>query len=113
MPNWDISRGFLSVYISFIKAEGISAAAIGRGRGHYIFCVVFLYIICRKDQRSCDGQDGGLEHNMINYMTIRELLYYTFGDFFPKLEFLFIILILPKGTAKLRWGGGDNIFFRV
>ena len=33
---------------------------------------------------------------------------------FPKLEFLFTILILPKGTAKLRWGdGAKNIFFRV
>ena len=72
----------------------------------------FLYIIRQKDQRSYDGKTGVWGHNMIN-MTIRELLY-TFADFFPKLEFLFIILILPKGTAKLRWGeGGDNIFFRV
>ncbi len=47
-------------------------------------------------------------HIMIN-MTIREL-YYTFADFFPK---LFIILILPKGTAKLQWGGVNNILFRV
>jgi hypothetical protein len=58
---------------------------------------------------------GGVEvgrHNMIN-MTIREL-YYTFADFFPKMEFFFIILILPKGTAKVRWGGGgENIVFRV
>ncbi len=29
-----------------------------RGGGHYIFCVVILYIIRLRDQRSCDGQDG-------------------------------------------------------
>ncbi len=34
-----------------------------------------------------------------------------FRGFFPKLEFVFIILILPKGTAKLRWGeGGGEIY---
>ncbi len=56
-------------------------------------------------------------HNMIN-MTIRDL-HWTFADFFTKLEFsrgLYIILITPKGTAKLRWAGWgaeDTIFFRV
>jgi hypothetical protein len=55
-------------------------------------------------------------HNMIN-MTIIEL-YCTHG-FFPKLEFpggfLYIILISPEGTAKLRWrgGGGKIIVFRL
>jgi hypothetical protein len=47
--------------------------------------------------------------NIIN-MTIREL-YYTFADFCPKPEFLFLVLILPKVTAKLRWGGGGEIYF--
>ncbi len=44
---------------------------------------------------------GGAEvggHKIIN-MTIREL-YYTFADFFPKLEFIFL-------------GGEKNIFFRA
>jgi hypothetical protein len=54
---------------------------------------------------------------MIN-MKIREL-HCTSVDFFTKLEFsrsLNIILISPKGTAKLRWAGWvvkDIIFFRV
>ncbi len=51
------------------------------GRGTLYFLRGFLYIICRKDQRSCDGQEGGSGgHNMKNYMTIREL-YYTFAGF--------------------------------
>jgi hypothetical protein len=71
-------------------------------------------------QRSCDGLGGGRGHNMIN-MTIREL-HCTFADIFTLTnlgEFsrgLYIILITPKGTAKLRlagWGAEDTIFFRV
>ncbi len=38
----------------------ISEAAMG-GKGDITFSArCFLYIIRRKDQRSCDGQDGGL-----------------------------------------------------
>jgi hypothetical protein len=74
--------------------------------------VVFLYLFAERISKAAMGRTGVWGHNMIN-MTIRELLYYNLRTF-PKLEFLFIILILPKGTAKLRWGeGGDNIFFRV
>ncbi len=44
--------------------------------------------------------------------------YCTFTDFFPKLEFprgyLYIILISPKGTAKLRWRGQEKDYsFRL
>jgi hypothetical protein len=72
---------------------------------------ISTYSIRRKDQRSCIGGGGGRGvevggHIMIN-MTIREL-YYTFADFFLNLEFLFIILILPKGTAKLHCCNGEG-----
>ncbi len=36
------------------------------------FAGFFLYIICRKDQRSCDGRGRDRGYNMIN-MTITEL----------------------------------------
>ena len=65
---------------------------------------------------------GGAEvggHNMINkYDHKRAVLY--FRGFFTKLEFsrgfLYIILISPKGTTKLRWAGWEEeniLFFRV
>jgi hypothetical protein len=77
-----------------------------RGVGDIIFSAwFFLYLFAERISEAAMGRTGVWGHNMIN-MTIRELLYYTFADFFPKLEFLFILLILPKGTAKLRWGGG-------
>ncbi len=46
---------------------------------------------------------------------IREL-YCTLADFYKSGIFLYIILISPKGTAKLRWAGWgveDITFFRV
>jgi hypothetical protein len=61
------------------------------------------------------SRTGVWEHNMIK-MTIREL-YYTLANFLTKWNFsqgfLFMILILQKGTAKLQWGGRGDIFFRV
>ncbi len=52
LPNWDNSRGFL--------IDNAGCVEMG-GAGDNIFSAwFFLYIIRRKDLRSCDGQDGGL-----------------------------------------------------
>ncbi len=82
----------------------------GREGGHYIFCEVFsLYNSPKGSAKLRRAGRGSWDIcNMIN-MTIREL-HYSFADFCSKPEFL---LILPKVTAKLRWGGGGDIFFRV
>ena len=51
-----------------------------RGGGHYIFCVVFLYLFAERISKAAMGRTGVWGHNMIN-MTIRELPYYNFADF--------------------------------
>ncbi len=82
-------RGVYSPYIYHLQnAGGISAAAIGRGRGHYtvfsawFFCILFAERI----SEAAMGRKGVWGHNMINYMTIREL-YHTFADFFQNWNF--------------------------
>ena len=103
-----IFAGF-SLHIIY-SAVRISEAT--RRGGYIIFSAwFFLYLFAERISEAAMGRTGVWGHNMIN-MTIREL-YYTFADFCPKLEFLFIILILPKGTSKLRWGGGGNRFLGV
>jgi hypothetical protein len=47
LPNWDISRGFL--YISLISQDTPHTV---------IFCGFFLFIVLRKDHRSCDVRGG-------------------------------------------------------
>ncbi len=78
----------------------ITSEPSGRIHPHtVIFCVVFSLYYSPKGsaklrwaaRRSYDNKRAELQ----------------FRGFFPKLEFLFKILILPKGTAKLRLGGGD------
>jgi hypothetical protein len=59
LPNWDNSRGFL--------IDNAGCVAMG-GAGDIIFSAwFFLYIIRRKDQRSCDGQDGQKEFKQFKY----------------------------------------------
>ncbi len=77
-----------------------------------------LYNIHRKDQRSCDGRGRGRGTKYDKYDKNRAALH--FHGFFPKLEFpegiLYIILISPEGTLKLRWrgeGGGKMIVLGV
>jgi hypothetical protein len=86
LPNWDISRGFFYTYRILFAGRISEAAMGGAGLGGY---------------------------NMVN-MTITELRTALSRIFFPKLEFprdfLYIILISPKGTAKLRWrGAGERL----
>jgi hypothetical protein len=59
-----------------------------RGRGHNIFCVVCFYLFAERISEAAMGRTGtGVwGHNMIN-MTIRDLLYYTFVDFFDNWNF--------------------------
>jgi hypothetical protein len=95
------------------NAVRISEATM-RGVGDIIFSAwFFLYLFAERISEAAMGRRGVWGHNMID-MTIRELLYRvhttTLSRTFPKLEFLFIIFILPQGTAKLRWGGGGNTF---
>jgi hypothetical protein len=74
-----------------------------RGVGDIIFSAwFFLYLFAERISEAAMGRTGVWGHNMIN-MTIRELLYYTFADF-SKTGISLYILILPEGTAKLRWG---------
>ncbi len=81
LPNWNF-RGVFSPYIIY-NAGGISAAAMA---GDIIF------------------------FSLNKYDNKRAILH--FRRFFSKLEFLrgflYIILILPKGTAKLRWEGWER-----
>jgi hypothetical protein len=81
---------------------------------------LFFILFAGRISEAAMGRTGVGGHNMIN-MTVREL-YYAFADFFQNWnfsqDFLYIILISPKGTTKMRWGGGGgaggkNVFFRV
>ncbi len=102
MPNWNLA-GFFRHIINF--AVRISEATMRQTGDIIVSAWFFLYLFAERISETAMGRTGVWGH-MIN-MTIRELLYYTFVDF-PKLEFLFIILIFPKGTAELRWGGGGG-----
>ena len=101
LPNWDISRGFLDVSITSEHSGKIHTNTL-------IFCVVFsLYsIICRKDLRSCDEQDGGRGTHYDKYDNKRAVLY-AFADFFQNWNFsrgfLYIIFIHSRNlfTTKL------------
>jgi hypothetical protein len=82
LPHWDISRGF------------------------------FYILFAGRNSEAAMGEEGFRGYNMIN-MKITELRT-ALSRIFPKLEFprdvLYIILILPKGTAKLRWrGAGERL----
>ncbi len=109
-------RGLSSTYHKFRRKD--QRSCYERGGGHYTvfhklgaqreetpsssycdFLRFFFYIIRRSPQGSAKLRWAWRRgHNMIN-MTIREL-YYTFEDFFPKLEYIF-------------FGGEKNIFLRV
>jgi hypothetical protein len=71
---------------------------------------LFFILFAGRISEAAMGRTGVGGHNMIN-MTIREL-YYAFADFFQNWnfsqDFLYIILISPKGTTKMRWGGGGG-----
>jgi hypothetical protein len=113
-----------------LRAGGISAAAMAgtiiffkprcsSGRLHWAHTVLFrgLFSILFARRFSEAAMVGAevWEHKMIN-MTIREL-FCTFADFFTKLQFtrdfLYIILISPKGTAKQggKVGSGGHYIF--
>ena len=71
---------------------------------------LFFILFAGRISEAVMGRTGVGGHNMIN-MTVREL-YYAFADFFQNWnfsqDFLYIILISPKGTTKMRWGGGGR-----
>jgi hypothetical protein len=78
------------------NAVRISEATMS-GVGAIIFSAwFFLYLFAEKISEAAMGRTGVWGHNMIN-MAIRELLYYTFADFFQNWNFSFV----------------GNIFFRV
>ncbi len=62
------------------------------------FFGVYFYSIRRKDQAALGGGGGGGRGT------------YDKND---KTGISFYNINLPKGTAKLQWGGVNNIFFRV
>jgi hypothetical protein len=43
-----------------------NAGCVAMGGGHYIFCVVFLYIIAERICEAAMGRTGVWGHNMIN-----------------------------------------------
>jgi hypothetical protein len=96
LPNWDNSRGFL------IDAGNISEAAMRwEGRGTLYFLRGFFFILfTERIGEAAMGRTGVRGHNMINKKRNK------------KRAVLHLILILPKGTAKLRGGGtrGEYIF---
>ena len=108
------SRGFLNIKLIHRKDQRSCAERDGRtlyfivlelsGRIHPNTVILrglllMLYnSIRRKDQFAAWA--GWRSENKISGLHFR--------GFFPKLQFLTIILILPKGTAKLRWGGVKN-----
>jgi hypothetical protein len=68
------------------NAVRISEATM-RGVGDIIVSAwFFLYLFAERISEAAMGRMGVWGHNMIN-MTIRELLYYTFADFFKNWNF--------------------------
>ncbi len=84
-----------SLYYFINNAVRISEAAMGGAGGDIIFIT---------------SEPSRRIHPYTMIFCVVFSLYYSPKGFFPKLEFLFKLLILPKETAKLRW---ENIFFRV
>ncbi len=107
-PKLGHFAGF-SLHIIY-NAVRISEATM-RGGGHYIFCVVFSLFIRRKDQRSCDGQDGGLGTKYDKYDNKRATVLH-FRGLFQNWNFSLYINFAGR-NSEAAMGEGENIFFRV
>ena len=106
--------GYFAVFFYTLFTVRFSDAAMG-GAGDIIFSAwLFFILFAERISEAAMGRMGVWGHNMINKKRQKESCATPTRIFFPKLEFLYLILILLKGTAKLRWGGGGRkIFFWV